>query len=306
MVVHSYFAFGSCGPSDCAWPLPRRFCCFEGEWSPTGSYLEVVRDVIVVLASEIGRFMEQLVPERRLGMDEGFRWGDPEIEVSGVMVAFFPTVETIEACAAEGCNLLICHEQLQMPYPWRGNGDLGEHLTWPVNYNRISRLAKHEITLFRAHGTLDHFCIHRAFVELLGLGEPIIEDGFVTLFEIEPVTVRELVEDVKQRTAMAAVRVTADLERVVSRVGLPWGGTGLSVNASFLNSVIVHSPDVLIAGETDEYAMRMVRDCGVELIETGHAVSEEPGLARFADYLREQFPALRVRYHPCEPAWEVL
>jgi len=250
--------------------------------------------------------MQSLVPERPLGSDEGFRWGDPEADVTGVMVAFFPTVEAIEACAEAGCNLLIVHELLQMPYPWRGEGDLGQALTWRVSRNRISALAKNDITLFRAHGTLDRFCIHRAFVEMLGLGDPIAGDGFVTLFEIDPITVRDLVEDVKQRTGMPAVRVTADLDREVSRVGLPWGGTGLSVNASFINSVIEHDPDVLIAGESDEYAMRMVRDCNVALIETGHAVSEEPGLEWFAGWLGEQFADLNVVYHQCEPAWQVL
>ncbi|MFW5866750.1 MAG: Nif3-like dinuclear metal center hexameric protein [Armatimonadota bacterium] len=257
-------------------------------------------------AREIGQFMENLVPDRPTGPDEGFRWGSPNAEITGVMVAFFPTVEAIEACADEGCNLLIVHEMLQMPYPWRGDGDLGQHLTWPVNRNRISALAKHDITLFRAHGTLDRFCIHQAFVNTLGLGAPAVEDGFTSIFEMAPIAVRDLVEEVKTRTGMPAVRVTADLDREVSRVGLPWGGTGLSVNAGFINSVIEHGPDVLIAGESDEYAMRMVRDCGVELIETGHAVSEEPGLQWFAGWLGEQFSGLRVLFHQCEPAWQVL
>lgn len=257
-------------------------------------------------AAEIGRFIEKLVPERPLGADEGFRWGDSAVEVEGVMVAFFPTVETIEACAHEGCNLLIAHELLQMPYPWRANGDLGEHLTWRVNHNRISALAKHDITLFRAHGTLDRFCIHQAFVEMLGLGKPAEKDGFVSIYEIQPTVIRDLVEDVKRRTGMSSLRVTANVGREVTRVGLPWGGTGLSVNAGFLNSVIEHDPHVLIAGETDEYAMRMVRDCGVELIETGHAISEEPGLERFAAHLRERFAEFRVVFHRCEPAWQVL
>lgn len=256
-------------------------------------------------AEEIGRFIEQLVPERPLGMDEGFRWGDPLVEVTGVMVAFFPTVEAIEACAARGMNLLIVHELLQMPYPWRGEAGLEQHLTWPVNFNRIGRLAKHEITLFRAHGALDHFCIHQAFVNLLGLGEPVVEDGFSSLFEMEPLPLGDVAEDVKRRVGMAAVRVCGDLDREVARVGLPWGGTGLSLNASFLNSVIRHGPDLLIAGESDEYAMRMVRDCGVALIETGHAISEEPGLESFARHLAESFPGLPVEFHRCEPAWVV-
>jgi len=259
-----------------------------------------------VRASEIGRFMAQLNPGRPLGMDEGFRWGDPEIEVNGVMVAFFPTVETIEHCAAEGMNLLIVHELLQMPYPWRGEGNLEQHLTWRVNFNRISRLARHGITLFRAHGTLDAFCIHDRFVELLGLGELVAGEGFATIYERERVPLRELVEDVKRRTGMPAVRVTGDLDRVVGRVGLPWGGTGLSVNAGFINAVLEHDPDVLIAGESDEYAMRMVHDCDVPLIETGHAISEEPGLEWFAAHLAERFPELRVIFHRCAPAWTVV
>lgn len=257
-------------------------------------------------ATRIGQFIEELVPERPLGMDEGFRWGDPQIEVTGVMVAFFPTVEAIEACAEEGINLLIVHELLQMPYPWRDNGGLDQHLTWPVNFNRISRLAQHGITLFRAHGTLDHFCIHRAFADLLGLTEPVDGEGFASVYEVERQPLATLVEDVKRRTGLDAVRVSGDLEREVSSVALPWGGTGLSVNAKFINDVITLGPDVLIAGESDEYAMRMARDCNVGLIETGHAVSEEPGLAIFARHLAASYPGLRVIFHPCEPAWVVL
>ena len=257
-------------------------------------------------ASEIGRFMAQLNPDRPLGGDEGFRWGDPDIEVTGVMVAFFPTVEAIEHCAAAGMNLLLVHELLQMPYPWRGEGNLEQYLTWRVNFNRISALARSGITLFRAHGTLDTFCIHREFVKLLGLGDPVAGEGFVAIYERERVPLRELVADVKRRTGMSAVRVSGDLEREVGRVGLPWGGTGLSVNAGFINAVIEHDPDVLIAGESDEYAMRMVQDCDLPLIETGHAISEEPGLEWFAGYLAERFPELPVTFHRCAPAWTVL
>lgn len=227
------------------------------------------------------------------------------MEVSGVVVAFMPTVETIERCATEDCNMLVAHELLQMPYPWHGGG-LEEHLTWRVNRRRIGGLARHGITLFRAHGMLDRYCVLEAFERLLGLDSAVYSEGYVHIHEIEPVTVRELVEDVKRHTGMRAVRVAGDLTATVSRVGLPWGGTGLSVNASFINRLIEQEPDVLIAGECDEYAMRMVLDCGVPMIETGHAVSEEPGLKQFAAHLAEQFPGLRVIFHKSEPAWTVV
>lgn len=253
-------------------------------------------------ALEVGRFIEQLAPPR--GQEEGFRWGDPQAEVSGVLVCWMPTLEAIEHCTGQGLSLLITHEELHCPYPWRGGG-LEQHLDWRVNRRRISLLARGDITVYRAHGMLDRFCILDDFAELLALPQPSVKEGYHRVYDIEPLPLAELIEQVKERTGMPALRVTGDLRQQVGRVGLPWGGLGLSVNSSFLNALMQYSPDVLIAGESDEYAMRMVADCGVAMIETGHAVSEDPGLEHFARHLAESFPGLRVVFHRCGPAWQV-
>jgi putative NIF3 family GTP cyclohydrolase 1 type 2 len=255
-----------------------------------------------VQAQEIARFIEELAPPK--GNEEGVRWGDRQAEVSGVLVCWMPTLDAIERCAAEGLNLLITHEEMHYPYPWHGGG-LEQHLSWRVNVRRISRLARADITVYRAHGMLDRFCIHEDFAALLGMPEPSVREGYQWVCDIAPLPLRDLIEQVKQRTGMPAVRVSGDLQQQVGRVGLLWGGVGLSLNASSINALLEHNPDVLIAGECDEYAFRMVSDCGVPMIETGHAVSENPGLEHFARYLGESFPGLRVVFHACRPAWQV-
>ncbi len=253
-------------------------------------------------AQEIAQFIEDLAPPK--GNEEGFRWGDPQVEVSGVLVCWMSTVPAIERCAAEGLNLLITHEEMHCPYPWRGGG-LEQHLSWRVNRRRISLLAQNGITAYRAHGMLDRFCILDDFAELLGMPEPSVREGYHRIYDIEPLPLGKLVEQVKERTGLPAVRVNGDLQQEVQRIGAPWGGLGLSVNASFINALLQYDPDVLIAGECDEYAFRMVADCGVPMIETGHAVSEEPGLEHFAQHLADSFPGLRVVFHRCAPGWQV-
>jgi putative NIF3 family GTP cyclohydrolase 1 type 2 len=251
-------------------------------------------------AKEIGDFIEQLSPG--VGGEEGFRFGEPGVEVSGVLVCWMATVDAIEAAAGQGCNMIVCHEELTYPYEFRA-GELGRHLWWRPNARRLSLLGRHGMVVYRAHGMLDRYCILDDFAELLGLPEPEVKEGYLRICVIEPTTVRELAERVKERTGMTHVRVSGDLEKVVSRVGLPWGGLGLSLNASFLQQLLAYDPHVYIAGESDEYAMRFTTDCGIPMIETSHSTSENPGLEHFASDLRRKFPDLKVVFYSNPVAW---
>jgi len=105
---------------------------------------------------------------------------------------------------------------------------------------------------------------------------------------------------------MEHVRVAGDLDKVVSRVGLPWGGLGLSLNTAFMQSVIAHEPDVFIAGETDDYGMRFAIDAGVPMIETSHATSEIPGMRHFAEDLADRYPGLGVVAFENPAPWTTL
>ncbi|MGD9517895.1 MAG: Nif3-like dinuclear metal center hexameric protein [Armatimonadota bacterium] len=256
-----------------------------------------------MLAKEIAGILEELAPPR--GGDEGFRFGNPETEVRGVLVCWMCTLDAIGRAVDEGCNLIITHEQLHYPST-SGGATLESCMTWPVNQARLSALAKGDVTVYRAHGMLDRFCLLDDFGRVLNLPEPAVAEGYYRIYDVQPTPVIQVVERAKQRLGLSHLRVTGSLDNMVRRIGLPWGGLGLSVNIVFLNGLLEYHPDCLIGGETDEYAQRFCQDAGVVLIETGHAVSEEPGLEHFAQWLAERLAPTPVVFHGLSPAWTIV
>jgi len=253
-------------------------------------------------AEQIGQFIEGLATAP--GGDEGFKFGDPQASVTGVLVCWMTTLEALQQAAAEGCDMIICHEQMDYPYSFRASG-AENYLTWTVNRRRISQLVQHGLIVYRAHGMLDHFCILDDFGKLLGLGEPVVSEELFRVYDMPPQSVAELVEEVKRCMGMRHLRVVCrDPERMVKRPGLPWGGLGLSLNVGYIERLLRYHPDVLIAGESDEYAMFYALDADIPLIETSHVASENYGLRHFAEHLAANFPGLKVIFHECPVPWE--
>lgn len=215
------------------------------------------------------------------------------------------TLEALEAAAARGCNLVICHEQLHYPYDFQ-SPPLHDALTWRVNRMRFSALANHGLTVYRAHGQADRFSIVDDFGDLIGMPAPAVNQGLCRIYEIAPTTVGELAEQVKARMGLGHLRVSGDLAATVRRVGSAIGGLGLSLNVGFINALLDYGADVLVAGECDEYAFRYTEDAGVPMIETAHSVSENPGLATFARAIGAQFPGLPVVAHTVPCPWQTV
>ena len=234
-----------------------------------------------------------------LNRDEGVQHGRADRNVSGVTVCWMATPEAIRATVpcSGGDELLIGHESLYYPYdvinspnPPSGWED------WQVNRQRRELLTEHDLTFLRVHGSLDEICIFDDFVARLGLAAPVYADGLVKVFEIEPCTLEELVERVKARMGMPALRVSAarGMDQVVHRVGLPWGGLGLFVNVGYQQRLIEQGCDVFIAGESDNYGFRFAAECGIPMIETSHELSENDGLQRFSEHAFPSLPGLAL------------
>ncbi len=239
--------------------------------------------------------------------DEGVQHGDAEGGVSRATVAWMATPDAIEAAASNGSKLLIAHESLYYPYdvihdanPPPGWED------WKVNRQRRTLLERHGLALLRLHGSLDELCIFDTFAAVLGLGQAVFAEGLVKVYEIPPCPLRDLAERVKARTGMPRIRVSDadDLDRTVSRVGLPWGGLGLFVNVGYQQRLVARGCDVFIAGESDNYGFRFAAECGIPMIETSHEVSENPGLRRFAALLGETFPDVPVEFYENKCVWQ--
>ncbi len=244
-----------------------------------------------------------------LNRDEGVHHGDADRPVGGVLVCWMATREALDVAAREGCDLVLTHESLYYPYNAVINTDNPPGWEeWPTNRLRRELLERNGLTLLRVHGSLDEATICEDFVAVLGLGAPAAADGLVRVYDIPPCSLAELIARVKRCTGLERLRVSAPrgMDQSVRRVGLPWGGLGLFVNVRYQQQLVAMGCDVLIGGESDDYGMRFAADLGIPLIETGHSVSENPGLRRFRDLLAARFADLRVLYYECPPAWEIV
>lgn len=257
-----------------------------------------------MIASDLLSFwsVNRLLP---LASDEGFRFGRGDIPVRGIQVCWKPTVAAIEHAAARGCNLIVTHEELNFPPVYAG-ADFETGLCAATG-RRVESLARHGVTVFRAHSSLDRYCILDAFAEALGLSRPEICGGDYSqrVYEIDPVPFESLCQRVCERMGAPALRVCGDGRKTIRKIGLPWGGVGISANANFVQDYIRMGADALIGGECEELPFLAARDAGVCTIETGHAMSENFGLRRVARRLEKHF-GVNVVFYDNKSPWELL
>jgi putative NIF3 family GTP cyclohydrolase 1 type 2 len=234
----------------------------------------------------------------RLDADEGILFGRRDRPVKKLIVCWMAETDAIAYALSQQADTILCHEILFYPSDVLHASSAPEFLSWPVNHARASMLAQGGITLIRGHMTVDRVCILDDFAAKLGLGEPVCKKPDLVMAYRGGRTVADYLNLVKTTFGMRYVRHTArDLGRIVQRIGLPWGGLGISRNVRYMEQLAELGCDLFIAGETENYAMRFARDSGIDMIETGHELSENPGLKHFADMLSGSFPQLEVIFY---------
>jgi len=238
---------------------------------------------------------------RPLGKEEGILFGDPYIKIEEILVTWMVTLDAIEEAIKRDCNFILCHEALFYPYVIPEG--LGDVLSWSANRKRLELLAKNNITVFRAHGLLDYLLIAEYFGKTCNLGEPIVKEGIAYIYKIIPITLKEFAKNIKISVSLPCIRVVGNLEKEVSKIGIAVGGIGLSVNIGFWETLLRYNVDVILVGETDEYAIRYALDSGVAVVETTHPSSENPGLKKFSEELAKDFSDIKVYFYDVGNKW---
>jgi putative NIF3 family GTP cyclohydrolase 1 type 2 len=243
-----------------------------------------------------------------LNRDEGIQFGTQDRSVQRVTVSWMATPEAIQSAGTAGHELLIAHESVYYPYDvlniqnpppdWR---------EWKVNKQRTELLDKYDLSCLRLHGSVDEICIFDVFAHQLKLGTPVHTAGLIKVFEIPACSLRILIQRVKENLEMDSLRIAGiqDLDQKVSRIGLPWGGLGLFVNVGYQQQLIELNCDVFIAGESDSYGFRFAAEAGIPMIETGHEISENPGLRQFTQFLTQHFPSVDFTFYEVPSIWRI-
>ncbi len=256
--------------------------------------------------------MDWVAAEARhpLNADEGITFGPARQSITGATVCWMPDAAVAAAAVAAGHQLVVHHEALTFPYPVFTETRERHYLAWPANRIRLLAFGQANLTLLRIHGSADERWINDAMLRSLGLMEPEISghEGWQKIFCLPPTPYGRFIEQVKKAMGMRGVRATRvrNPETPVRRVALSNGGSGLFVNLPVSEWFLEYAPDVIIAGETDNYAMRFCVEAGVDVVEVSHEVSELPGMADLARDLAKAFPQLDVRFLKQDTVWQMV
>jgi len=257
-----------------------------------------------VSVGEILEYLVSLNPAGKLGGEEGVIYGEHNRSAEGILVTWMATVAAIVYAIRENCQIIISHEALAFHNYFRG---ASSPEPWSADRARISLLAKHGMSVIRAHSTVDPTHIVPAFIKTIGLTEPVRSGNVWSFHKEPPISLEELARRTAAGLKMDRLRVTGNPKRIVTRVGTMVGGLMLDRHIdAWERHLIDLGIEVIIGGETNDFAQRFAIDSGIALIETCHSASEEPGLKILAQDLKSAFERTRVVFHPEVVPWVTL
>lgn len=222
--------------------------------------------------------------------------GSPDQVVTGIVTTMFATASVIEQAVKLRANFIIAHEPTFYNHrddPEWVNGN------WVVK-KKQALLEKHKITVWRFHDychSLKPDAIRYGVVKKAGWIQYYKNDS--SALTIPATTLGDLVKHIKSRLGIQKLRVIGDLGQQCSKLAIMPGAAGGQRQVSV---AIAEKPDVLIVGETPEWeGVEFARDglllgSKLALIVLGHAVSEEPGMEYFVEWLQPKISGLKVTH----------
>lgn len=222
--------------------------------------------------------------------------GSPDQPVTGIVTTMFATVDVIEKAAQLKANFIIAHEPTF--YNHR------DELQWVKNNEIVKKkqalLEKHKIAVWRFHDychSLKPDAIRYGVVKKAGWTQYYKNES--PALTIPALTLGDLVKHLKNKLGIQKLRVVGDLGQQCSRLAIMPGAAGGQRQVSIAEA---EKPDVLIVGETPEWeSVEYARDgrllgSKMALVVLGHAVSEEPGMEYFVEWLQPKVGGLKVTH----------
>ncbi|MGC8493240.1 MAG: Nif3-like dinuclear metal center hexameric protein [Syntrophobacteraceae bacterium] len=221
----------------------------------------------------------------------GLQVGEPESEVSRLLVALDPLSAVLTEAGNLGCQCVVTHHPL---------------LLRPVNSIRtdcfpgsiVGLALRSGINIIVAHTNLDaaRSGTNAQLVEMLDLEvtgpleaeSSFLEDsrywgmGLIGLLRKET-TACSLAAFLGTALGGASVRIAGDREKRVRRVAVCSGSGG-----SLLTKVVASGAEAYITGDLKYHDARFAEEAGIVVIDIGHFASERPVLGPLSDFLRSR------------------
>ena len=235
-------------------------------------------------------------PSLQEGYDNtGYQTGDPEAEVSGVLLCVDVTEEIVEEAVAKGCNLIVSHH----PLLFRG-------VKCVIGRNRPERVLaaaiRKGVTVYSSHTATDSTVggVSWRMAGRLGLKDVKVlvpsSDGAPTGLGVvgnlsEAVTMDRFLASVKEAFRCAVLKVSRfDGSEIVTRAALCGGSA-----AEFVPEAIAAGAQVYVTADC-KLNQFLDHAGGIVLVDAGHFETEECTKQIFFDVITEKFPNFAVCY----------
>ena len=253
-------------------------------------------------AKEIVEYILEIAPFKdsfgEIPHDDGFVFGNPDMEVKGIGVTWSPTLPVLQKAVDERLNFIITHEFLFWPHQetvwFKSEKDIMKKLP---NYLRKKILEENQITVYMTHKNWDaapEWGMCDSFPKFLGFEKEITRGRFTRVHQIQPVKLKELAEMIKEKMNLPVIRVAGNMERKVSKVGTACGGLGQIFGIP--EELHRLGAEVVVFGEVLDYTVRCCLEHGMSAIETSHILSENPGVENLSIKLKEKFPEIKILF----------
>lgn len=240
--------------------------------------------------------------------------GDLSTVAKGIVTTSMATMEVLQQAVKTGANIVLTaqptfYARADVPSPPAGRGE-ANHAPAPdrVFTAKNEFIARNRLVVFRLS---DHWRQRRPDPLTQGLAAALRWSKYQSAddsqrLDIPAVSLDALVSNVKEALrSRGGIRVIGDPRTTVTRIGLLPGTTPIQAALKMLPNV-----DVIVAGEVREWeTVEYVRDkvfAGEKkgLILVGRVVSEEPGMAICADWLKTFVTEVPVRHISAgDPYW---
>ena len=241
--------------------------------------------------NDILQAMDILAPFR-LTMDfdnTGLLVGDPNAEVTSVLLALDCTDDVIEEAKEKKANLIITHHPVIFHVIKNVRAD---SIVYQLIRNNMHVISAHTNLDIAEGGVNDCLAQHIGLSELRGLTATDEEHSLGRVGMLfESCSAAELAQNVKEALGGVAVRYT-DGCKAIKTVAV-CGGAG----DSELASAIACGAEALVTGEVAHHIFIEAAHRGLTLIEAGHFHTEDVVLDSVCERLMKQFPEIPFSVH---------
>lgn len=248
----------------------------------------------MIKVKDIAAIIEEFAPRdlQESYDNAGLQVGNPEQEVSGVLVCLDVTEDVINEAKERECNLIVSHH----PLIFKGLKNLtGADATQRL----VIEALKNDISVYSAHTNLDsvwdgvsHEIARKLGVKKLEVLEPQINHpnaGLGVVGNISPLPKIEFLRKIKETFKVGALRYSAQSPSVVVRRVAVCGGSG----ASLISAAIKANADILVTGDVKYHDFTSYGD-EIIIADIGHYESELCSREILSRVIREKFPELTI------------